>query len=149
MQNIQSPLECFFKCLDHILCTSIIITEEHGECYFLYEQTSPSMKELQLSPLALPGVTIPARMLKKPNRMLLQPTASGLFNCEMLQKGISIPHAYTHIHIHNCECKHCVGLSAIVPPQGCEAILIEILQPKGRHKRKSKNKKQETRNKTV
>ena len=28
----------------------------------------------------------------------------------------------------NCECMHCVGLLAIVPPQGCESILIEILQ---------------------
>ena len=25
---------------------------------------------------------------------------------------------------------HCVGLLAIMPPQGCEAILFEILQPK-------------------
>ena len=25
---------------------------------------------------------------------------------------------------------HCVGLLAIVPPQGCEAILIKILQLK-------------------
>ena len=27
----------------------------------------------------------------------------------------------------SCECTHCVGLLAIVPPQSCEAILIEIL----------------------
>ena len=33
---------------------------------------------------------------------------------------------------------------AIVPPQGCESTLVEILQPKGRHRRESKNKKQET-----
>ena len=29
----------------------------------------------------------------------------------------------------SCEYTHCVGMLAIVPPQGCEAILIEILQP--------------------
>ena len=29
-----------------------------------------------------------------------------------------------------CECTHCVGLLAIVPPHGCEAILVEILQSK-------------------
>ena len=27
----------------------------------------------------------------------------------------------------SCECTHCVGLLAIVPPLGCEAILVEIL----------------------
>ena len=30
----------------------------------------------------------------------------------------------------SCENKHCVTLLCIVPPQGCEAILIEMLQPK-------------------
>ena len=30
----------------------------------------------------------------------------------------------------SCEYPHCVGLLAIVPPQGCEAILIKILQLK-------------------
>ena len=30
----------------------------------------------------------------------------------------------------SCEYTHCVGLLAIVPPQGCEAILVEILQSK-------------------
>ena len=30
----------------------------------------------------------------------------------------------------SCECTHCVGVLAILPPQGCEAILIEILQHK-------------------
>ena len=28
---------------------------------------------------------------------------------------------------YSCENTHCVGLLCIVPPQGCEAILIEIL----------------------
>ena len=32
-----------------------------------------------------------------------------------------------HSDRFSCECTHCVGL---LPPQGCEAILIEILQPK-------------------
>ena len=32
--------------------------------------------------------------------------------------------------ISSDEYTHCVDLLAIVPPQGCEAILIEILQPK-------------------
>ena len=30
----------------------------------------------------------------------------------------------------SCENSHCVGLLCIVPPRGCEAILIEILRPK-------------------
>ena len=32
--------------------------------------------------------------------------------------------------LDSCEYTNCVGLLGIVPPQGCEAILIEILQPK-------------------
>ena len=31
--------------------------------------------------------------------------------------------------LFSCECPHCVSLLAIVPPQGCEAMLIEILKP--------------------
>ena len=30
----------------------------------------------------------------------------------------------------SCDCTHCISFFAFVPPQGCEAILIEILQPK-------------------
>ena len=30
--------------------------------------------------------------------------------------------------MYSCEYTHCVGLFSIVPPQGCEAILIKILQ---------------------
>ena len=38
-------------------------------------------------------------------------------------------HIYMHIYMHigSCEYTHCVGLLGIVPPQGCEAILIERL----------------------
>ena len=32
--------------------------------------------------------------------------------------------------VFSCECTHCVGLLVIVPPQGCEYILVEILQSK-------------------
>ena len=36
-----------------------------------------------------------------------------------------------HIYVYtNCENTHCVGLLFVVPPQGCEAILIKILQLK-------------------
>ena len=34
------------------------------------------------------------------------------------------------VTVYSCECTQCVGLFAFVPPQGCEAILIKILQPK-------------------
>ena len=36
----------------------------------------------------------------------------------------------SHSQAASCGCPHCVGLLAIVPPQGCEAILVEILQSK-------------------
>ena len=36
------------------------------------------------------------------------------------------------------------AMFAIMSPQSYEAIFIEMLQPKGRHRRESKNKKQET-----
>ena len=40
--------------------------------------------------------------------------------------------SYPNIKVMNsCEYTHCVDLLAIVPPLGCEAILIEILQSKG------------------
>ena len=50
-----------------------------------------------------------------------------------------VPGSWTHTQCNphlswlprpSCECTHCVGLLAIVPPQGCESILIEILQSK-------------------
>ena len=35
-----------------------------------------------------------------------------------------------HLSDNSCEYTHCNGLLAIVPPQGCESTLIEILHAK-------------------